>query len=89
VVVADANDKVVFRRQIKLDGFGALQATFPVPATAALGNYSIRIQSGEAQGMGGFEVQEYRKSEFEVILTPTSRFVVQGREAVVDLQARY
>ena len=89
VVVADANDKVVFRRQIKLDGFGALQATFPVPATAALGNYSIRIQSGEAQGIGGFEVQEYRKPEFEVILTPASRFVVQGREAVVDVQARY
>jgi len=89
VVVADVNDKVVFRRQIKLDGFGALQATFPVPATAALGNYSIRIQSGDAQGIGGFEVQEYRKPEFEVILTPASRFVVQGREAVVDVQARY
>src|SRR6185503_11206339 len=89
VVVADANDKVVFRRQIKLDAFGALQAAFPVPATAALGNYSIRIQSGDAQGIGGFEVQEYRKPEFEVILTPASRFVVQGREAVVDVQARY
>jgi uncharacterized protein YfaS (alpha-2-macroglobulin family) len=89
VVVSDANDKVVFRRQVKVDAFGAAQASFPVPATAALGNYAIRIQSGDAQGLGGFEVQEYRKPEFEVIVTPASRFVLQGREAVVDVQARY
>ncbi len=30
VVVADANDKVVFRRQVRLDGFGAISASFPV-----------------------------------------------------------
>ena len=89
VVVSDTNDKVVFRRQVKLDGFGAVQASFPVPATAALGNYTIRIQSGDAQGTSGFEVQEYRKPEFEVILTAASRFVVQGRDAIVDVQARY
>ena len=29
VVVSDANDKVVFRRQVKLDAFGAVQASFP------------------------------------------------------------
>jgi uncharacterized protein YfaS (alpha-2-macroglobulin family) len=89
IAVSDVNDKVVFRQQVKLDTFGAVEASFPVPATAALGNYAIRIQSGDAQGSGGFEVQEYRKPEFEVIVTPASRFVVQGREAVVSVQARY
>lgn len=89
VVVSDPNDKVVFRRQAKIDSFGSIQASFPVPATAALGMYSVRIQSGDAIGTGGFEVQEYRKPEFEVIVTPANRFVVQGNEAVVDVQARY
>ena len=89
VVVADTNDKVVFRRQVKLDGFGAVQASFPVPSTASLGNYTVRIQSGDVQGTGAFEVQEYRKPEFEVVVTPASRFVVQGREAVVNVEARY
>ena len=89
IVVADINDKVVFRQQAKVDAFGAVHATFPVPSTAALGNYSVRIQSGDALGTGGFEVQEYRKPEFEVIVTPASRFVVQGGEAIVDVQARY
>ena len=89
LVAADPNDKVVFRRQIKLDAFGAIHASFPVPATAALGYYTLRIQSGDAQASGSFEVQEYRKPEFEVIVTPASRFVLQGREAVVTVQARY
>lgn len=89
VVVSDTNDKVVYRKQMKIDSFGAIQATFPVPTTAALGNYTIRIQSGDAQGTSGFEVQEYRKPEFEVIVTPQSRFVVQGNDAVVSIQARY
>ncbi len=89
IAISDTNDKVVFRKQVKLDVFGAIEASFPVPATAALGNYAIRIQSGDAQGSGGFEVQEYRKPEFEVTVTPQSRFVVQGREAVVSVQARY
>lgn len=89
VVASDPNDKVVFRRQVKLDSFGAVHATVPVPTTAALGNYTIRVQSGDAQGAGAFEVQEYRKPEFEVIMQPASRFELQGREAVVSVQARY
>ncbi|HEX4915749.1 MAG TPA: MG2 domain-containing protein, partial [Vicinamibacterales bacterium] len=89
IVASDPNDKVVFRRQVKVDQFGAVHAAFPVPSTAALGYYTIRIQSGDAQASGAFEVQEYRKPEFEVILTPASRFVVQGRDAVVTVQARY
>lgn len=89
IVAADPNDKVVFRRQLKVDPFGAVHAAFPVPATAALGYYTIRIQSGDAQAVGAFEVQEYRKPEFEVIVTPAARFVRQGNEAIVSVQARY
>ncbi|MEP6782749.1 MAG: MG2 domain-containing protein, partial [Acidobacteriota bacterium] len=89
IAVSDTNDKVVFRQQVKIDSFGSIEASFPVPATAALGNYSIRIQSGDATGSGSFEVQEYRKPEFEVIVTPQSRFVVQGNDAIVSVQARY
>jgi uncharacterized protein YfaS (alpha-2-macroglobulin family) len=89
VVASDPNDKVVFRRQVKVDAFGSVMADFAVPATAALGNYALRVQSGEFQATSGFEVQEYRKPEFEVIISPASRFAVQGGEAVVSIQARY
>lgn len=89
VVASDPNDKVVFRQQVKVDAFGSVHASFPVPTTAALGNYALRVQSGDLQTSSGFEVQEYRKPEFEVMVTPVSRFAIQGREAVVTIQARY
>ena len=89
ITVSDTNDKVVFRQSLNADAFGALSATFPVPATAALGFYSVRVSSGDQQASGGFEVQEYRRPEFEVILTPAARFVVQGNDAVASVQARY
>jgi len=89
MVASDPNDKVVFRQQVKVDAFGSVQAGFTVPPTAALGNYALRIQSGDLQTSSGFEVQEYRKPEFEVIVTPASRFERQGRDAVVSIQARY
>ena len=89
VVASDPNDKVVFRRQVKVDAFGSVNASFAVPTTAALGIYSLRVQSGDLQTASSFEVQEYRKPEFEVIVTPAARFDRQGNEAVVSIQARY
>ncbi len=89
VVASDPNDKVVFRQQVKVDAFGSVHASFAVPPTAALGTYALRVQSGDLQTSSGFEVQEYRKPEFEVIVTPAARFEIQGRDAVVSIQARY
>jgi hypothetical protein len=89
VIVSDPNDKVVFRQQTGVDEFGAVLASLPVPRGAALGIYSIRLVSGDVEAGGGFEVQEYRKPEFEVIVKPAARFVVQGGRAVASVNARY
>ncbi len=89
VSVADLNDKVVFRASRRVDPFGTLAASFEVPQTAALGTYTIRVTSGDDVATSWFEVQEYRRPEFEVILAPSSRFVVQGNDAVIAVRARY
>jgi len=89
VAVSDLNDKVVFRQSLAVDEFGAVKASLPVPTTAALGYYSVRVVSGDQTATGAFEVQEYRRPEFEVIVTTAARFVVQGNEAVASVQARY
>lgn len=89
IAIVDTNEKVVFRQPVKVDEFGGLAASFPVPAAASLGNYLVRVTTGEQQATGSFEVQEYRRPEFEVIVTPASRFVVQGDDVVAAVQARY
>jgi alpha-2-macroglobulin len=87
--VSDPNDKVVLRQQVPVDEFGSVFATLALPRGAALGHYAIRIASDDLEGGGSFEVQEYRKPEFEVIVKPDVRFVVQGGRAAATITARY
>lgn len=89
VSVADHNDKVLARELRPVDAFGSVSASFAVPAGAALGYYTVTVASGENRASGTFEVQEYRKPEFEVIVTAPDRFVVQGGAATVRVAAKY
>jgi len=89
VRVSDVTDKVISRQRRKVDRFGGITADVPLPAGASLGNYSIAILHGDDSASGGFEVQEYRKPEFEVRVTPGTRFIVQDDEVHVTINARY
>jgi hypothetical protein len=89
LVVSDVNDRVVFRGRQRVDAFGAVNVSFTLPAASALGTYTVRVLSGGTQALGSFEVQEYRRPEFEVIVSPSTRFVVQGETLVASVQARY
>ncbi|MEW6322680.1 MAG: alpha-2-macroglobulin family protein [Acidobacteriota bacterium] len=89
LTASDINDKVVFREALAVDAFGAVHASFRIPETAALGYYALRLTSGDAQATGAFEVQEYRRPEFDVAVTPAALFVRQGTEAVGTVRARY
>ena len=82
--IVDPDEKVLLRQQVKVDAFGAVKGDFTVPMTAPLGYYTIRLTSGDQNATGSFEVQEYRKPEFEVSVTPAQRFVVQGKQGVRD-----
>ncbi len=87
--VSDITDKVIVRQRLPVDGFGAIAGDIPLSTGAALGYYSIAVVSGDETASGSFEVQEYRKPEFEVRVTPAERFVVQEGQARVAIDARY
>ena len=89
IVVTDSTDTVVSRQRARVDEFGGAAVDVALGPGAALGVYSIAVISGDARATGAFEVQEYRRPEFEVLVTIANRFVVQGREVVADVQARY
>lgn len=89
VSIADANDKVAARETRAVDRFGAVNMSFTVPAGAALGSYVITVASGDDRASGTFEVQEYRKPEFEVTVSSPDRFIVQGGSLQATLTARY
>jgi uncharacterized protein YfaS (alpha-2-macroglobulin family) len=89
VSIADSNDKVLSRETRPVDDFGAVNTSFTLPPGAALGSYTATLASGDDRASGNFEVQEYRKPEFEVTVTSPDRFVVQGRPAQATITARY
>lgn len=89
VAVSDSNDKVVYRQRARVDEFGAASASVTLGPSAALGPYAIQIATGDEQAGAVFEVQEYRRPEFEVVVTPEARFVRQGDSARATVRARY
>ena len=89
VTIADTNSKVLLRETRKVDEFGSVNTSWQVPVTAALGYYSIRVHSEDDEAFGHFEVQEYRRPEFEVKVTSPDRFVVQGGRTTATIEAKY
>ena len=59
---------------------GTIHDDLELPAGAALGNYSIEVQAGDENFMNGnFEVEEYKKPEYEVRVTPSKRACCKAR----------
>ncbi|MGE3840686.1 MAG: alpha-2-macroglobulin [Vicinamibacterales bacterium] len=89
VSLVDSADTVVHRMSRPVDEFGAVSVDWTVSTAAALGVYSIRVVSEDAETSGSFEVQEYRKPEFEVSVSPQAPIVLQGQQLRVSFAARY
>jgi uncharacterized protein YfaS (alpha-2-macroglobulin family) len=89
VTIVDGNEKVLSRERKPVDTFGALTGSFTIPTVAALGYYTIRVTSGDATATGSFEVQEYRKPEFDVAVRPAGQFSLQGGSVTATIAARY
>ena len=89
VAIVDPDDKVLMRLQRPVDAFGSVHASFVIPTAAALGDYSVRVTSEDDTAAGSFEVQEYRKPEFEVDVSVPARFVQQGKQTTATIRAKY
>lgn len=89
IAVSDRTGRVIHRERRDVDAFGAVDTSFTLPAGAALGLYTLDVTTGEHKASGSFDVQEYRKPEFEVSVTPAVRLARQGQSVDVVVSARY
>ena len=96
VTIADQDDHSLLDKDLPLSAAGAVSGDLALPATATLGYYSIRLRSGPATGDGAsdagtaqFRVEEYRKPEYQVRVTPTEARLLQGGSMPVVIDARY
>ena len=89
VQVQDSDGKQVYQKTLPVSGMGTLHGDFDLPASAGLGYYGIEIHAGEGNASGGFNVEEYKKPEYEVKVTPSKKRVVQGEAIQAVIEAKY
>ncbi len=89
VEVTGPEDKKVYQKALDLDAFGSLAGDLTLPKDAPLGTYQIILHTGESQVGGSFEVEEYKKPEYEVRVTPAKARVLEGDDIPVTIDAQY
>ena len=90
VVIRDAQNNEVFRKELPLTEFGTFFGQIQLGDEAPLGEYSVEAQvRGELQpARGSFRVAEYRKHEFRVTAQAPAT-AIQDDRITVTVQADY
>lgn len=96
VTIADQDDHALLDKDLPLSAAGNVSGDLTLPATAALGYYTIRLRNGPASddaeadaGNGQFRVEDYRKPEYQVRVSPAKPRLLQGETMQVVIDARY
>jgi uncharacterized protein YfaS (alpha-2-macroglobulin family) len=87
VKVEDSAHHTILQKSYPLSPFGSLNGSIDLPKTAALGYCSITLSKGYVAG--NFQVEEYKKPDYFIKVTPESQRVVQGATVKATIEARY
>ena len=88
-VVSDEQDRPVFEKDLPLSSDGTVAGAVALPPHAALGSYTIRLGGVDDDIMGSFHVEEYRKPEYQVRVSPQQPRVLEGQSMQVVIDSRY
>ena len=87
VTIADQDDHALLDKDMPLSAAGNVYGDLTLPASATLGYYTIRLRNGPPSddpdsdaGTGMFRVEDYRKPEYQVRVTPAKTAPVARRD---------
>ena len=92
ISIEDPTGKQVLQNSFPVSQFGTVHGELTLGETAALGYYSISLNVGGQRHYnmtGGFHVEEYKKPEYEVKVTPAQGRVLQGDSISATIEAKY
>ncbi len=89
VEITDPNQKTVYQQKLNVSPFGSFHGTITLGPLAALGEYGVTAHIGEKRVYGSFEVQEYKKPEYEVAVSTEKSRYLQGETIQATISARY
>jgi hypothetical protein len=94
--VWDADNKAVLSQDLPVGPHGTVATDLTLASDAGLGFYNIRLTMGRSDlgggsyyGYGSFYVEEYKKPEYQVKVTPSAQRVLQGDKIQAVIDARY
>ena len=80
----------IWTQKVTLSQMGTATWNYTIPADAHLGSYYLNMQMGERFVDGAnFSVEEYKKPEYAVKITPQTPRVLQGQPIKATIDARY
>ncbi len=89
VEITGPEDRKFYQKSLDVDAFGSVAGDLTLPKDAPLGTYQIVLHTGEFRVGGSFEVQKYKKPEYEVRVTPAKPRVSQGEDIAITIDAGY
>lgn len=89
VNVKDPNGNVLETQKLALNGHGAFDGTFRVPAEGDPGIYNLDVRAFGVRGNGFANVVAYRKPEYSIEVRPAKPVYVMGDHAAAIVECKY
>jgi uncharacterized protein YfaS (alpha-2-macroglobulin family) len=85
----DPQERKVYEAELAASDLGSVDGSLVLPAEAALGSYTLRLDWGGRSDFGHFRVEEYKKPEFEVKIETDRERYISGDPMEITVQAAY
>lgn len=89
VNILNSNYDKVEEKSLRTNDMGTLGGSFALKSFAELGRYQIEVVIGDHSYYGQFKVEEYRKPEYKVKITPDKKSYIAGDTVEATVQADY
>ena len=89
VQITDPDGKNIYQKTLTTNVNGIIHDEFTVDKSSALGSFYVQVHGDESIMSGNFEVQEYKKPEYEVHATPDKPRVLEGETVKVVIDSKY
>lgn len=90
ISIHDPQNSEIYKNTLKTDEYGTVSGNFTLSKEASLGYYFIECTDPNGlDETGVFSVQEYRKPEFKIDITPDKPHYAPGEKMTFNMNAKY
>ena len=89
VEITDPDGKNIYQKTLTTNANGVIHDEVAIEKTSSLGNFYVQVHGDDSVMSGNFEIQEYKKPEYEVHVTPEKPRVLEGDTITAVIDSKY